>query len=81
LTLSKLRKLGFKTFNKWWDESYDEIENGWERFDAVLQLVKELSEKTNEELLEMYVEMKDVLQHNIDVINNYDIEILKDDVR
>ena len=50
-------------------------------FDAVLQLVKELSEKTNEELLEMYVEMKDVLQHNIDVINNYDIEILKDDVR
>ncbi len=79
--LKRMRDRGFKTFNKWWDESYDEIENGWERFDAVLQLVKELSEKTNEELLEMYVEMKDVLQHNIDVINNYDIEILKDDVR
>jgi len=71
--LKELRKRGFKTFSKWWDESYDNIDNGWKRFQAVLDIVKNLSTKTNEELLEMYIEMKNVLQHNSDLILNYDI--------
>ena len=69
-----MRKLGFKTFDRWWDESYDTIENGWDRFHSILRLVKNLSKKSNQELLEMYVEMKDVLQHNINLIDNYDMK-------
>ena len=28
----------------------------------------------------MYIEMKDVLQHNIDLINQYDINLLKEKI-
>ena len=75
-----MRERGFKTFDKWWDESYDEIKDGWERFDAILKLVDKLSRKSNKELLEMYVDMKDVLQHNIDLINQYDINVLREKI-
>ena len=79
-SLERMRERGFKTFGKWWDESYDEIKDGWERFDAILKLVDKLSRKSNKELLEMYVDMKDVLQHNIDLINQYDINVLKEKI-
>ena len=62
-SLERMRERGFKTFDKWWDESYDEIKDGWERFDAILKLVDKLSRKSNKELLEMYVDMKDLLQN------------------
>ena len=79
-SLERMRERGFKTFDKWWDESYDEIKDGWERFDAILKLVDKLSRKSNKELLEMYVDMKDVLQHNIDLINQYDINLLREKI-
>lgn len=79
-SLERMRERGFKTFDKWWDESYDEIKDGWERFDAILKLVDKLSRKSNKELLEMYVDMKDVLQHNIDLINQYDINVLREKI-
>ena len=71
--LAELRKRGFKTFNKWWDESYDNIENGWERLQAIFDLVKELSLKTPSEMLDIYKDMKDTLQHNSDLIYFYDV--------
>lgn len=70
--LKKLKELGFKTFSKWWDESYDEEEFGWGRLTKILLIVEELCRKSNEELLEMYIDMKDTLQHNSDLIKNYD---------
>ena len=79
-SLERMRERGFKTFDKWWDESYDEIKDGWERFDAILKLVDKLSRKSNKELLKMYVDMKDVLQHNIDLINQYDINLLREKI-
>jgi len=72
-SLQELRNRGFKTFNKWWDESYDNIDNAWDRFRMILKLVNSLSKKTNEELLVMYTEMKDTLVYNSDLIYNYDI--------
>ena len=72
-SLQELRNRGFKTFNKWWDESYDNADNGWDRFRMILEIVKSLSKKTNEELLEMYIEMKDTLEYNSELIYNYDI--------
>ena len=71
--LKELRRRGFKTFSKWWDESYDDITYDWERFEAVCNLVHLVSTKSQEELLEMYKDMKDVLQHNSNFIYNYDI--------
>ena len=70
--LKELRKRGFKTFGKWWDESYDDIEDDWLRFEYVCKIVHRLSTKTKEEFLDMYIDMKDVLQHNSNFIFNYD---------
>jgi len=72
-SLAELRNRGFKTFNKWWDESYDDIANDWDRFKAVCSIVNLLSTKSQEELLEMYKDMKEVLQYNSNLIYNYDI--------
>lgn len=69
--MQELRNRGFKTFNDWWDESYDEIEDTWDRFEAIMKLVLDLSKKSKEEMLEMYVDMKTTLQHNSNLINKY----------
>ena len=77
-----MKELGFKTFDKWWDESYDSEPNGWKRLQKVLDIIKEISSKSNEELLEMYIDMKDVLQHNVDLISKFDgRKILKDKLK
>ena len=69
-SLKELKKRGFKTFDKWWDESYDEEKNPWERLKKVLILIEELNKKSKKELFEMYIDMKEVLQHNTDLIQN-----------
>lgn len=63
-TLRELKKLGYKTFNKWWDESYDEIEDMFDRVDKIISIVKDLSKKNSNELFELKCEMKDVLEYN-----------------
>lgn len=76
--LKELKRRGFKTFDKWWDESYDNIQDPWDRFNAVMLVVLQLSILTPEQALQMYIEMKDVLQHNSDLISKYnDIKKLK----
>jgi len=79
-SLEKMREQGFKTFDKWWDESYDDIEDGWERFEAVLSLVHKISTLPKHKVLGMLDEMIGVLQHNIDLINSYSIENLYDKI-
>ena len=76
-SLERMRERGFKTFDKWWDESYDEIKDGWERFEAVLYLVHKVSKLPKHKVLGMLDEMSDTLQHNIDLIDKYTIDVLK----
>ena len=73
-SLKEMRERGFKTFGKWWDESYDDEPNHWIRFEKVMGVTLELSKLSSKELLEIYIDMKDVLQHNVDLISNYDIK-------
>ncbi len=63
-TAKMLQYLGFKTFNTLWDESYDEIENPLDRFNAVISLVDELCKKTDEEWLELQEKAIPILEHN-----------------
>ena len=73
-TLEVMREYGFKTFNKWWDESYDDEKDDWKRLQMIMDLALKISNMDNNILLGMYKNMKDVLQHNINVIENYDIK-------
>lgn len=64
--LKEFKELGFKSFDKWWDESYDDIENDEERLSAILEIVKDLSKLPHTELKKMYLEMIPILEHNFD---------------
>ena len=72
-SLREMRERGFKTFGKWWDESYDDEHDSWKRLNMIMNLVLELSKLSNKEMLEMYIDMKEVLQHNSDLISAYNI--------
>ena len=76
--LKQLKILGFKTFNKWWDESYDNIDNPYTRMKTVERLILKLNEYTIKELKEMIVDMTNVLEHNKLTYNNLHKKFLEE---
>ena len=73
-SLEVMKQYGFKTFDKWWDESYDDEPNGVKRLQMVMDLILNISQYEEKDLLHMYNDMKETLQHNIDIIENYDVK-------
>lgn len=69
--LHYLHNLGFQTFDKWWDESYDNIADPANRLRATLQLARELSTKPLTEHHHLRMEMREVLEHNRQILVNY----------
>lgn len=61
--LKYLKDYGFKTFDRWIDESYDNIEDDHQRLLAVVDILKKLKGKDRNTML---LEMKEVLDHNYD---------------
>lgn len=69
-TLQYLREQGYKTFSKYWDESYDLCENHEERLFKIFEVIKYIESKSIEELQEMYKGMKPILLHNFNQLQN-----------
>lgn len=63
-TLSLLKDMGFKTFDKWWDESYDDEINPSKRVLKVYEISQYILNKSYDELNIMYDEMESILIHN-----------------
>jgi len=67
--LRNLRKLGFKTFDKWWSEEYDDY--GHEaRIEKIIEITDYLANLTPHEIQDMYNDMDGVLEHNYKIFNN-----------
>lgn len=66
-TLVYLKQLGFKTFEEFWDESYDLTENRDERQSKIINIIKDLK---NKDLQELYDKMRPILDHNRDLLIN-----------
>ena len=62
--IESLHKLGFKTFDKWWDESYDLEHDINKRIELISNTILQIDKKTYEELDKIYSEMREVLEHN-----------------
>ena len=62
--ISKLKQLGFKTFDKWWDESYDDEKIETDRLDKIVEVVKYICNFSIDELEKMYIDMIPILKHN-----------------
>jgi hypothetical protein len=63
-TLEYVKKLGFKTFDRWWDESYDQIENHTDRMMQIFEIIDFINSKSIDELQTIRAEMQEVLEHN-----------------
>jgi hypothetical protein len=65
--LKYLREYGFKTFDSWWDESYDEIEDPIQRLNAVVSIIENLCNLDIDTLENMLKEMEETLSHNFNL--------------
>ena len=64
LSLQTLKEYGFKTFDKWWDESYD-MELDWkDRLILIENLIVQISNWSIEKCKKVYNEMIPILTHN-----------------
>ena len=80
LYLQKLREMGFKTFNRYFDESYDLEKDANKRADKIVSLCKKLKEKCsqghgvvdkgNRQWQDIYLQTKALRQHNYDTMFN-----------
>ena len=61
--LDGLRRLGFKTFSKYWSEDYD-YQSGVPRINLIQELCAKLSKLSRKEIEQMYDDMKPILEHN-----------------
>ena len=62
--LRYLRSYGFKTFDSWWDESYDVVIDPVARLQAVVRIVREISAMSDQDLESMLQGMQHVLDYN-----------------
>jgi len=76
LYLQKLREMGFKTFNSYFDEGYDLERDPNKRIDKIVSLCKELKDDSTDlkhghrKWQDMYLQTKALRQHNYDVFWN-----------
>lgn len=66
--LKHLKELGFQTFDKWWDESYDDIEDFRIRLDSIKKLICDLIQLPMEEKIRMRNEMIPIFKHNRELL-------------
>lgn len=62
--LAVLKNLGYRTFDKFWNEDYDQEPMLINRIEKISNILKYLQSLTTEQLLNMRSMMSDILQHN-----------------
>jgi hypothetical protein len=65
--LKYLKSYGFKTFDAWWDEGYDDIADPIERIQAVVKIIEEICNTSDQDLENMLRGMNHVLEYNYEL--------------
>jgi hypothetical protein len=68
--LKGMKELGFKTFNEFWDESYDDITDHGDRMNAIMDVVDDIGSWSDERILDFRRSVKPILDHNYEIIRN-----------
>lgn len=63
-SLKHFKNFGYKTFENWIDESYDDILDNEKRLIQTTKIIKNFVNKSNKELDNIIVEMTPILEHN-----------------
>ena len=65
--LRGMKELGFKTFDTWWDESYDNEPDFSKRMDMVVKVLCDIKNWPLEKCEQIYGEMIPILKHNQEI--------------
>jgi hypothetical protein len=68
--LAYLKSYGFKTFDRWIDESYDTVEDPLLRISAIGKTISEICSYSMAELQSMLNDMQPILEHNYQLFNS-----------
>lgn len=70
-SLANLRKMGYKTFSPYIDESYDDLED-WDRLEAITKEMVRLNQMTHTERVIWFKSLADILNYNYNMLaSNY----------
>jgi len=69
-SLAFLRKLGYKTFSPFIDETYDDIEDNTTRLKYIADEIERLNKKTSSEWIEWQNNIKTIVDHNYSILTN-----------
>lgn len=67
--LEYLRQMGFRSFNHYWNEDYDGF-SAENRHGKILKLIDDIANRSESELISMYHDMADTLEHNYKVLTD-----------
>ena len=69
-TLEYMKKLGFKTFDNYWSEDYDKIENHVDRLKEIFNVIDYIDSLSLDTCKKMYKEMQVILDYNHKLLYN-----------
>ena len=75
--LSYLKEYGFKTFDKWWDESYDSKKNIGDRIDGIVSQIEMLNKLSKQQLLDLEQQMLPTVSFNLKHLVTFQEQDLK----
>jgi len=69
-SLEYMKKLGFKTFDDYWDESYDTTVNHTERLKKIMDVVDYIDSLSITQLKDIYLDMYQIIMHNFKILSS-----------
>lgn len=69
-TLKMLKDMGFKTFDKYWPEDYDNIVSNKDRMVKICETIDYINSFSVKELRKMYADMESIVKHNRENLAN-----------
>jgi hypothetical protein len=61
--IKNLRRLGFKSFSRFWDEGYD-YQQGVQRVESIQRIMDDLAKLNATQVHDLYTEIEPILEHN-----------------
>lgn len=74
--IKNLRRLGFRSFGQFWDESYD-YQQGVQRVESIQCIIDSLANLTQNQLQSLYQKMNPILEHNYKTYMSLTSNIIK----
>lgn len=78
--LAEIKRQGFKTFDQWWDESYDAETDHAKRLCMIVDLIEEICSWNDDKLLQVMTEMKNTIDFNYSHLKTGFSSLLKRDI-